>query len=80
MAEAIDPQAIDTACARIAGAGRVVLYGCGREGLQLRGFAMRLYHLGLAAAYQGEMTTPPPGPALTISKSPGPTGGVVISP
>ena len=57
----IDTIAVQTACDLIADAGCVGLFGCGREGLQLRGFAMRLYHLGLNSAYLGEMNTPPLG-------------------
>lgn len=32
---------------RLAGARRVACYGVGREGLAMRGFAMRLHHMGL---------------------------------
>lgn len=59
--ERIDETAVDEACRMISRAGRIMLYGCGREGLQLRGFAMRLYHLGLAATMQGDMAAPPIG-------------------
>ena len=48
-------------CRLIDGAGHVVVYGCGREALQIKGFAMRLYHLGLNAGVAGEMTAPPVG-------------------
>ena len=68
----IDPAAMDAACATIAGAGRIVLYGCGREGLQLRGFAMRLHHLGLSVAMQGDMAAPPVGPGDLLIASAGP--------
>lgn len=61
VADAIDPASVDHACAMIANAKRIVLYGCGREGLQLRGLAMRLYHMGLSVAMQGDMTAPPLG-------------------
>ena len=59
VAEAIDHQQIDQACKLIVAARRIVLYGCGREGLQLRGLAMRLFHLGRNATMQGDMSTPP---------------------
>jgi 6-phospho-3-hexuloisomerase len=73
VAARLDPAAIDAACACIAGAGRIVLYGCGREGLQLRGFAMRLHHLGLRVAMQGDLAAPPVGPGdlLIVSAGPG---------
>ncbi len=48
-------------CRLIDGAGHVVVYGCGREALQIEGFAMRLYHLGLNTGVAGEMTAPPVG-------------------
>jgi 6-phospho-3-hexuloisomerase len=55
----IDPVALDQACALIARSRTILGYGCGREGLQLRGFIMRLHHLGLRVAMQGDMTAPP---------------------
>ena len=69
----IDPAAVEAACATVARAGRIVLYGCGREGLQLRGFAMRLHHLGLRVAMQGDMAAPPVGAGdlLVVSAGPG---------
>lgn len=69
----IDPSVIERALAMIADARRIVLYGCGREGLQLRGFAMRLHHLGLHVAMQGDMAAPPVGPGdlLIVSAGPG---------
>ncbi len=69
----IDRGAIEAACRQISTARKVVLYGCGREGLQLRGFAMRLFHLGLDVAMQGDMITPPVGAGdlLIVSDGPG---------
>lgn len=57
----------------IAAANRIALYGVGREGLQIKGFAMRLFHLGLKAAVVGDMTTPPigTGDLLILSAGPG---------
>ena len=73
VASRIDPAGVEAACATIARAGRIVLYGCGREGLQLRGFAMRLHHLGLHVAMQGDMAAPPVGAGdlLLVSAGPG---------
>ena len=61
------------ACEMIAKAGRIVLYGCGREGLQVRGLAMRLHHLGLDVSMQGDMTAPPVGVGdlFVVSAGPG---------
>jgi 6-phospho-3-hexuloisomerase len=57
----LDDAAVDRAVAMIADARRVVVFGGGREKLQIMGFAMRLYHMGLAVAVEGDMTTPPVG-------------------
>jgi 6-phospho-3-hexuloisomerase len=73
VASRIDPGEIDAALATIARARRIVLYGCGREGLQLRGFAMRLHHLGCQVAMQGDMAATPVGAGdlLIVSAGPG---------
>ncbi|MDA4848669.1 SIS domain-containing protein [Hoeflea poritis] len=73
VVDRIDNSAIETGCQAIQEAGKIVLYGCGREGLQMRGFAMRLYHLGFDVAVQGDMTTPPlgPGDLFIVSDGPG---------
>lgn len=55
----IDDGAVDRAVAEIAAARQIVMYGCGRERLQLMGFCMRLHHMGLNVAMVGDMTTPP---------------------
>ena len=59
--------------ASILAAKRIALHGLGREGLQMKGLAMRLYHLGLDAHVVGEMTTPPVGAGdlLIVSAGPG---------
>jgi 6-phospho-3-hexuloisomerase len=57
----INDSDMNALCRLINGAGRVVVYGCGREALQIKGFAMRLYHLGLNVGVAGEMTAPPVG-------------------
>lgn len=69
----LDGAQVAAAVDAVAGARRVALYGVGREGLQMRGFAMRLFHLGLAASVVGDMTTPPVGPGdlLVVSAGPG---------
>ena len=58
----IAPDAADRLAAEILGAGRIVCYGLGREGLMIRAFCMRLMHLGLEAYMAGDVTTPPIGP------------------
>lgn len=70
---AIDPTAMECMVAAIAEARRVALHGCGREGLMMKAFAMRLFHLGLDVHVVGDMTTPPlgPGDLLLVSAGPG---------
>lgn len=68
----IDETAIESACQMIADARHVMLYGCGREGLQLQGFAMRLHHLGLSISMQGDMAAPPLGKRDLFITSAGP--------
>ncbi len=57
----------------IVAAKRIVVFGCGREGLQMRGFAMRLFHAGRNVAVWGDMTMPPVGPGdlLFVTAGPG---------
>jgi 6-phospho-3-hexuloisomerase len=76
---AIDESRIDAACAMLAGARKIVVYGCGREALQVKGFAMRLYHLGLPVSVVGDMTTPPlgSGDVFLASSGPGETATVL---
>ncbi|QJF50114.1 SIS domain-containing protein [Roseobacter ponti] len=71
--DAVDQASVDQACAMLAEADDVLLYGCGREGLQMRGLAMRLYHLGLSAGMVGDMNAPPlgQGDVLMVSAGPG---------
>ncbi|MDZ4095136.1 MAG: SIS domain-containing protein [Paracoccaceae bacterium] len=54
----LDDKSVDHAIEMIAKARRVVVFGGGRERLQIMGFAMRMFHMGLNAAVEGDMTTP----------------------
>lgn len=58
----LDDSAVDALVERLALARRIVVFGGGREKLQIMGFAMRLFHMGLNAAVEGDMTTPAVGP------------------
>ncbi|RWI90969.1 SIS domain-containing protein [Mesorhizobium sp.] len=75
----IDDGRVDAACEMLAGAGKIVVYGCGREALQVKGFAMRLFHLGLPVSVVGGMTTPPlgQGDVFLASSGPGETATVL---
>jgi 6-phospho-3-hexuloisomerase len=57
---------------RLRAANAIATYGVGREGLVLRGFAMRLYHLGLPSFVVGDMSAPPLGPGGLLVCSAGP--------
>ena len=69
----IDQAAVDCAVDEIAAAKTIALYGVGREGLQIKGLAMRLFHLGRKVAMVGDMTTPHlgAGDLLIVSAGPG---------
>ena len=69
----LDDAQVDRAVDEIARARRIALYGVGREGLQVRGFCMRLFHLGLSVAMVGDMTAPHigAGDLLIVSAGPG---------
>ncbi len=56
----------------IVSAKKIVVFGLGREGLQMRGFAMRLFHMGRNVAVWGDMTTPALGPGDLFFCSAGP--------
>lgn len=68
----LDESAFESFAQAIAGAKTVALHGLGREGLQMKGLAMRLFHLGLDAHVVGEMTTPPVGAGDLLICSAGP--------
>ena len=72
-AQGVDPGAMAGMVEELAGAGRVVCYGVGREGLMMRALAMRLYHMGLDAHVVGDMSCPPlgKGDLLVVSAGPG---------
>ena len=70
---ALPDGAAEPLIAAILAARRVALYGAGREGLAVKGFAMRLFHMGRDVHVVGDMTTPPVGPGdlLIVSSGPG---------
>jgi 6-phospho-3-hexuloisomerase len=72
-------ESIAQALLQIIGARRVFLAGKGRSALGIRGFAMRLMHLGIDAHLVGETTTPAigPGDCLIIGSGSGRTPSLV---
>jgi 6-phospho-3-hexuloisomerase len=69
---AMPEDALDGLIDAIVPARRIVVFGLGREGLQMRGFAMRLFHMGRDVAVWGDMTTPAVGPGDLFIASAGP--------
>ncbi|KAG2296968.1 hypothetical protein Bca52824_043637 [Brassica carinata] len=68
------PPPLDLLVTELAGVSRrgarVFLHGVGREGLMLKAFAMRLFHLGLSSHLVSDMTTPPiSSPDLLIASA-----------
>ncbi|HEY3149903.1 MAG TPA: 6-phospho-3-hexuloisomerase [Dongiaceae bacterium] len=72
VAGKLDAASFESFAQAIAGAKTIALHGLGREGLQMKGLAMRLFHLGLDAHVVGEMTTPPVGKGDLLMCSAGP--------
>lgn len=68
----LDDNEVDHALDILVGAKKIVLFGCGRERLQMMGFAMRLFHMGLPVSVEGDMTTPPVGVGDLFLASVGP--------
>ena len=69
---AMPENALDGLIEAIVAANRIVVFGLGREGLQMRGFAMRLFHMGRDVAVWGDMTTPVLGAGDLFIASAGP--------
>ncbi len=70
--EAVDEGSARALRERLRAANAIGTYGVGREGLVLKGFAMRLYHLSLPAFVVGDMTAPPLGQGGLLVCSAGP--------
>ncbi len=68
----LDDARVDEVVAAIADARTTVVFGGGRERLQIMGLAMRLYHMGVPVAVEGDMTTPPVGPGDLFLVTAGP--------
>ncbi|MEU7895733.1 SIS domain-containing protein [Nonomuraea sp. NPDC049152] len=75
----VDDRQVDATCRLIAEARTIGVHGCGREALQIKGFAMRLFHLGLPVAVVGDMTMPAlgRGDVLLVTSGPGETSTVL---
>ncbi|HEV7251842.1 MAG TPA: SIS domain-containing protein [Mesorhizobium sp.] len=69
----VDPAEADRLCDAIVGAKQIMVFGCGRERLQLLGFSMRLFHMGFSVMTVGDVYAPPVGPGdlLIVTSGPG---------
>lgn len=74
VVDKLDEAGLGRVVDEIAVAGSIALFGVGREGLQIRGLCMRLFHLGLPVAMVGDMTTPALGKDGLLIVSAGPGG------
>ena len=78
----VAPDAVGQLAQEIVNARRVLVYGVGRTGLALQGFAMRLMHLGLDGHFVGQLSAPPvaSGDLLLCSLALGklPTGDAIV--
>ncbi len=72
VVDRVEEAALERLCRHLDRAEKVVVYGCGREALQIKGFAMRLFHLGFQVAVVGDMTCPPVGPGDLFLATSGP--------
>ena len=74
---------MDTLTTELLGAGRIFVYGVGRNGLVLQAFAMRLMHLGLDGHFVGQLNAPPaaPGDIVLVAMALGslPTADAVLA-
>lgn len=61
VVDRIDAAQIDQACQMILDARRIMLCGCGCEGLQMQGFAMRLHHFGMHVSIARRYSRTPDG-------------------
>jgi 6-phospho-3-hexuloisomerase len=68
----VDEAGVEAFRQRLRAANAIAVYGVGREGLVLRGFAMRLYQLGFPSFVVGDMTAPPLGAGGVFVCSAGP--------
>jgi len=71
----VPAQSVERALSELSGARRIFCAGVGRSGLAIRGFTMRLMHLGKTAFLVGEVTTPAiaPGDLLVVGSGSGRT-------
>jgi 6-phospho-3-hexuloisomerase len=68
----VDQAQVEALVEAIAAARRIALHGVGREGLMMRAFTMRLFHMGLDAHPVADITTPPVGKGDLLIASDGP--------
>jgi 6-phospho-3-hexuloisomerase len=72
IVSAIPAEDVETFCTMLAEARIIALHGLGREGLMMRAFTMRLFHLGFKATPVGDVTLPAVGAGDLLVASAGP--------
>eukprot|EP00803_Ostreobium_quekettii_P007775 evm.model.scf_1623.3 EVM.evm.TU.scf_1623.3 scf_1623:23390-26749(-) len=74
----VQEEEVESLCEALISAESIACYGVGREGLVMKSFAMRLYHMGLRVGVAGDMTAPRigSGDLLLVSAGPGHFGTV----
>lgn len=70
----INHENLEATIREIINAKKIAVYACGREGLTMKAFAMRLFHAGLNVTVVGEMTTPHIGTGDLLILTCGPGG------
>ncbi len=80
MISVVDEEAVGELTQAILKAGKIYVTGAGRSLLMLRGFAMRLMHLGLQSYIVGDTNTPAfePGDLLIVGSGSGETAFAAI--
>ncbi len=75
----VSAEEMDRLAEAIRAARSVFVAGAGRSGLAMRGFAMRLMHMGITAHVVGDVTTPAlqPGDLLVIGSGSGSTSSLI---
>ena len=75
----VDARQVEGLADALTSARGVFVAGAGRSGLAMRGFAMRLMHMGIAASVVGDVTTPAfsASDLLVVGSGSGATGTLV---
>ena len=78
--ESVKVESLNSACEELSVANNIFVAGAGRSALAVRGFAMRLMHLGKKVHMVGDVTTPSisRGDLLVMGSGSGSTGSLQV--